>query len=104
MPVERVNIILEESNDVVDERGMEGPAAVPSGLFLQAALASWNRKTQERGPRSELIFAHRDDGVAESLVNPDMTTADQRMFLVWKRSDRTIISASNHDFRAWLVT
>jgi hypothetical protein len=79
----------------VDERGMDGHAAVPS----QAALASWNCKTRERGPRSELVFARRDDGAALSLVNPDMMTPEQRMSLVWERSDRKILSASNHDIQ-----
>ena len=97
MPVERLNIVSTENEDV-DERGMAGgPVAVPAGLFLQAALATWNPDTRDRGPRSALIFAHRDDGAAVSLINPDMMTPEQRLALPWETSDRKILSASNHD-------
>ncbi len=81
MPVERINIVLEQSNDV-DERGMDGPSASPAGVFLQIALASWNRKTRERGLSSALMFAHRDDGAAVWLANPDMMTTEQRQALM----------------------
>jgi hypothetical protein len=71
-----------EQTNEVDERGMDAPASTPVGPFLQLALATYNRKTKVRGPRSELMVAHRDDGAAVFLINPDMMTAEQRMSLV----------------------
>ena len=96
MPVERVNIILQRDCDV-DERGMDGPAPTSAGLFLQAALATWDPEKRQRGKRTDLIYAHRDDGAGVSLANPDMMTEAQRKSIPWMPSDRRILSATNHD-------
>ncbi len=96
MPVERVNIILQRDCDV-DERGMDGPAPPSAGLFLHVALATWNPETAQRGKRTHLIYAHRDDGAAVSLANPYLMTEEERKLIPWIPSDRKILSATNHD-------
>ena len=61
------------------------------------ALATWNPDTAQRGKRSALIYAHRDDGAGVSLANPDLMTEEERKLIPWVPSDRKILSATNHD-------
>ena len=96
--VERINYVLEQ-DEVVDERGTDGVGVTPLALYLDLALASYDKKTQARGRRANLIRAHRDDGAAVSLINPDLLDEADGSLILWVRSDRKLLSASNHDFQ-----
>ena len=98
MRVERINIVSEQ-DEVVDERGTDGVGVTPPALYLDVALASYNTKTKARGRRTKLIRAHRDDGAAVSLINPDYLEAAESQLIIWVRSDRKLLSASNHDLQ-----
>ena len=82
---------------MVDERGTDGVGVTPPGLYLDVALASYDKKTKARGRRTELIRAHRDDGAAVSLINPDLPDEADSLLILWLRSERKPLSASNHD-------
>ncbi len=38
----------------------------------------------------------RDDGSAVNVINPDRLTEEQRVRIQWVRTDRRLVSASNH--------
>ena len=98
MRVERINYVSEQ-DEVVDERGTDGVGVTPPALYLDLALASYDKKTKARGRRTNLIRAHRDDGAAVSLINPDLLDEADSSLILWVRSDRKLLSASNHDFQ-----
>ncbi len=87
MRVERINYVSER-NDV---------GVTPPALYLDLALASYDKKTKIRGPRTKLIRAHRDDGAAVSVINPDLLEEADSLLILWVRSNRKLLSASNHD-------
>ncbi len=76
MRVERINYVSEQ-DEVVDERGTHGVGVTPPGLYLDLALSSYDKKTKVRGRRTNLIRAHRDDGAAVSLINPDLIEEEE---------------------------
>ncbi len=98
MRVKRINIISER-DETVDERGTEGVGVTPPALYLEAALSSYDKKTKARGRRTKLIRAHRDDGAAVSLSNPDGPAEADSLLILWVRSDRKLLSATNHDLQ-----
>jgi hypothetical protein len=87
MPVQRINIVHEQTIEEVDERGMDSPHATPAGLFLQVALATWDRSSKAQGRRSDLLLAHRDDGAAVSLINSNMLSEVLSMSIHWVEAD-----------------
>ena len=86
---------------MVDERGTDGVGVTPLALYLDLALASYDKKTQARGRLANLIRAHRDDGAAVSLINPDLLDEADSLLILWVRSDRKLLSASNHDLQGF---
>ncbi len=54
------------------------------------ALSSYDKKTKVRGHWAKLIRAHRDDGAAVSLINPDLLETADCLVIVWMRSDRKL--------------
>jgi len=100
MRVERINYVS-ECDEVVDVRGTDGVGETPPALYLDLALASYDKKTKARGRRTKLIRAHRDDGAAVSLINPDLLDEADSLLILWVRSDRKLLSASNHDLQGF---
>ncbi len=96
MPIHRVNIVHTQHEEV-DECKVDAAAPSPPGLFLQLALAAWDKTTRIVGPRSELLLAHRDDGSAVSLINPTMLSDEPRLSLHWVKADVKLLSVTNHD-------
>ncbi len=97
MPVQRINIVHEQPREDVDERGMDSPATTPSGLFLQVALATWDKTTREQGRRSELLIAHRDYGAAVLLINSTMLREELSKSIHWVDADTKLLPVTNHD-------
>ncbi len=46
-----------------------------------------------------MIRAHRDDGAAVSLINPDHMEPAEYLLIVWVCSDRKFLSATYHDLQ-----
>ena len=98
MPVEVINIVSAQDSPL-DERGTDGAGHTPPALYLDVALSTYDTKTKVRGPRSRLVRAHRDDGAACSLINPDLLDASETVTIQWRRSDRKLLSATNHSLQ-----
>jgi hypothetical protein len=86
-----------ETVGLVDDRGLSGVGRRVAPLFLQVQLANWDPKAKVMGPLGgNWLVGSIDNGSPVSICNPHHVPEPFRSQMVWVKSDRVLVSLTNH--------